>query len=75
MDTIKEIQNDALVLTKPAEDFTLTRREIKEKIQFLKTDIDNLQLALDGRKTDIAYYRDLLAQMPKEVVAPDSNFI
>lgn len=68
MDNIKSIQDNSITLTKPSSEYILERRDIKEKINALKEDIDRLQLALDGRKTDLIYYKGLLAQMPKEVV-------
>lgn len=67
MDNIKSIQDNSITLTKPSSEYILERRDIKEKINALKEDIDRLQLALDGRKADLVYYKGLLAQMPKEV--------
>ena len=67
MDNIKSIQDNSITLTKPSSEYILERRDIKEKINALKEDIDRLQLALDGRKADLVYYKGLLSQMPKEV--------
>ncbi len=68
METIKSIQENSITLTKSPSDYTLERKDIKEKINFLKQEIDNLQLALEGRRTDLLYYKNLIAQMPKEVL-------
>ena len=67
METIKSIQEDSITITK-SEDVVIERSEIKEKISFLKGEVDSLQLALEGRKNDLLYYKNLLGQMPKEKV-------
>jgi len=69
MDNIKSIQDNSITLVKPSSEYILERQTIKEKMTALKGDIDRLQLALDGRKADLLYYKGLLAQMPKEEIA------
>lgn len=62
---IKRVKENSVILTKPAEDIELTRADIKEKIALLKMDLDNLEVSVTRIKADLAYYRDLLSQMPK----------
>lgn len=67
MDTIKTIEENSITLTKPSKNFVLTRKEIKNSIEFLNGEVDGMKLALDNTKNELNYYKGLLSQMPKEV--------
>lgn len=69
MATVKAVQTDSLIMERPSENYILERRDIKDKIKFLKDDIDLLQAAIECRRADLTYYKDLLALMPLEVGA------
>lgn len=74
MEKIKSIQADSITITK-SEDIIIEKKEIKDKIDFLKGDINNLQLALDGRKNDLLYYKGLLDQIPEKKVEPIKDIL
>ena len=63
---IESVQEDSITITKPVEYVTISRSEVEDKISFINQDIEKLELALEGRKTDKEYYQGLLDQMDSQ---------